>query len=115
MNMSDLPPTQLYASLAFLLSVATLWLNRLKDDAQASDYMRAHRLVASVIVCTSLTLPILHVLYVLLVHSSAAVWHQLAHAMPLIAAMLAIIGWWMRTLVVTPTVVEEDEEEEAPS
>ena len=41
MNMSDFPPTQLYASLAFVLSVATLWLNRLTDDAQASEYLRA--------------------------------------------------------------------------
>lgn len=114
MNMSDFPPTQLYASLAFVLSVATLWLNRLKDDAQASEYLRARRPVATAVVCTILTLPIVHVLYVLVVHSSATVWHQLVHATPLIAAMLAIIGWWMRTLAVTPTVVEE-EKGEAPS
>ena len=40
MNVGDFPPTQLYASLAFVLSVATLWLNRLKDDADALDFIR---------------------------------------------------------------------------
>ena len=95
-----------------MLSVATLWLNRLKDDAQARDFMRGlNRTATNAAVCTILTLPIMHVLYVLLVHSSADVWHRIAHAVPLIGAMLAIIGWWMRTLAVTPTV----EKEEAPS
>lgn len=109
--MGDLPPTQLYASLAFVLSVATLWFNRLKEDARAWEYVRNNRVAVNAAVCTLLTLPISHVLYVL-VHSSANVWHQIAHATPLIGAMLAIIGWWVRTLAVTPTV---EEEEEAPS
>ena len=109
MNMGDLPPTQLYASLAFVLSVATLWLNRLKDDAEARDYMHGrHRIALNVVVCTILTLPIVHVLYVLLVLSSANLWHQIAHATPLVGAMFAIIGWWMRTLMVTPTIEAED-------
>ena len=107
--MSDFSPTQLYSSLAFVLSVATLWLNRLNDDARAREYIRNHSQLTNVVVCTFLTLPIVHVLYVLVVHSSASVGHQVAHATPLIAAMLAIIGWWMRTLAVTPTVVEEEE------
>ena len=112
MDVADFPPTQLYAALAFVLSVATLWLNRLKEDAQAWEFIRGlNRTATNAVVCTFLTLPILHVLYVLLVHSSVNVWHQLVHATPLIAAMLAIIGWWMRTLAVTPTV----EEEEPPS
>lgn len=109
--MGDLPPTQLYASLAFVLSVATLWFNRLKEDAQARDFMRSHGTAVNAAACTILTLPILHVLYVLFA-SSANVWHQITHATPLVCAMLAIIGWWMWTLAVTPTVVEE---EEAPS
>ena len=110
MNMGEFPPTQLYASLAFVLSVATLWINRLKDDAQAWEFMRgANGIAVNAVVCAFLTLPILHVLYALFVHSDANVWHQLVHAAPLIAAMLAIIGWWMRTLAVTPTVVEEAE------
>ena len=107
--MGDFPPTQLYASLAFVLSVATLWLNRLKDDARAREYMQNHSLVTNMVVCTFLTLPIVHVLLVLVVYSSATVWHQVAHATPLVVTMLAIIGWWMRTLAVTSTVVEEED------
>ena len=111
--MGEFPPTQLYASLAFVLSVATLWINRLKDDDQAWKFMWGRNSVAAhAVVCAFLTLPILHVLYVLFVHSSANVWHQSVHAAPLIVAMFAIIGWWMRTLAITPTVVEEAE---APS
>lgn len=111
MNVGDLPPTQLYASLAFVLSVATLWFNRLKDDARASEYMRRHHTAIAAATCTILTLPILHVLYVL-AQSSANIWHQIAHALPLIGALFAITLWWMRTLAVTPTV---EAEEEAPS
>lgn len=112
MNVGDLPPTQLYASLAFVLSVATLWFNRLKNDARASEYMRSHHTAIAAATCTILTLPILHVLYVLLVQSSANVWHQIAHALPLVGALLGITLWWIRTLAVTPTV---EAEEEAPS
>lgn len=107
--MHDLPPTQLYASLAFVLSVATLWLNRLKDDAQARDFVRGlNRTATNAVVCSILTLPIVHLLYVLLVHSSTDLGHRIVHATPLVGTMLAIIGWWMRTLAVTPTVEEED-------
>ena len=103
---------QLYASLAFVLSVATLWFNRLKDGGQDRDFIRGrNRTAINAVVCTILTLPFMHVMYVLLVHSSVDVWHRIAHATPLIGTMLGIIGWWMRTLAVTPTV----EEEEAPS
>ena len=42
--MGEFPPTQLYASLAFVLSVATLWINRLKDDAQAWEFMRVEHM-----------------------------------------------------------------------
>ena len=38
-------------------------------------------------------------------HRRAA--HGIVHATPLVGTMLAIIGWWMRTLAVTPTVEEE--------
>ena len=108
MDVAGFPPTQLYAALAFVLSVATLWLNRLDDDDRAREYMQAHFRATTMVVCTFLTLPILHVLYVLFAHSSATMWHQAVHATPLIAAMLAIIGWWMRTLAVTPTVGPEE-------
>ncbi len=110
MSMADLPPTQLYASLAFVLSVATLWLNRLKDDAEALDFIRSlNRRALNTVVCALLTLPIVHVLYVLLAHSNPGVGHQIAHAMPLVGGMLAIILWWMRVLAVTPTVDAESE------
>lgn len=107
--MGDLPPTQLYASLAFVLSIATLWLSRLKDDANALGFIKGlNRFTVNAVVSTLLTWPIAHVLYVLLIHSTASVGHQIAHAVPLVAAMLAVIGWWMRTLAVAPTVAEED-------
>lgn len=37
MNAGDLPPTQLYASLAFALSVATLWMGQLQDGDAAAQ------------------------------------------------------------------------------
>ena len=108
MNVGDFPPTQLYASLAFVLSVATLWLNRLKDDADALDFIRGlNRIGVNTFVCTLLTLPITHVLYVLLADANVGVVHQIVHATPLVGVMLAIIGWWMRILAVTPTIGEE--------
>ena len=112
MTLGDLPPTQLYASMAFVLSVAALWLNRWRDDAGVLNFMRglrAHsRFVLNAVVCTLVALPIVHVLYVLLVHSTASSGHQIAHAVPLVGSMLAIIGWWMRTLAVAPTVEDAD-------
>ena len=84
----------------------------MKDDAQAYDFVRGSiALRPTPVVCTILTLPIVLLLYVLLVHSSTDLGHRIVHATPLVGTMLAIIGWWMRTLAVTPTV----EEEETPS
>ena len=112
MTLGDLPPTQLYAAMAFVLSVAALWLNRWKDDAGVLNFMQglqAHsRFALSSVVCTLLALPIVHVLYVLLAHSTASVGHQIAHAVPLVGSMFAIIVWWMRILSVAPTVEDED-------
>ena len=112
MMLGDFPPTQLYASMAFALSVATLWLNRWKDDAGVLRFMRGlrppSRATLIAVVYALLTLPIMHVLYVLMFHSTASVGHQIAHALPLVGAMLAVIGWWMRTLAVAPTVEAED-------
>ena len=107
--MGDFPPTQLYASLAFVLSVATLWLNRLKEDTNALDFIQGiYGFAVNAVVSTLLTWPIAHVLYVLLAHSTASIEHQIVHAVPLVGGMVAVIGWWIRILVVAPTVEAED-------
>ena len=107
MNMSDFPPTQLYASLAFVLSVVTLWLNRLKDDEGAREFIQGlNRHVVNNVVSLVLVLPVVHVLYVLM-FSAASVGHKVAHAIPLVGGMLSIILWWVRTIAVTSAFGEE--------
>ena len=108
MTLGDLPPTQLYASMAFVLSVATLWLSRLKEDPNALDFIQRNVHAVKAVVSVLLTWPIMHVLYVLVAHSTASSGHQIAHAVPLAGSMFAIIGWWIRTLAVAPTVKEKD-------
>ena len=107
MRMSDFPPTQLYASLAFVLSVVTLWLSRLKDDEGERQFIQSlNRHAVNHTVSFLLVLPIAHVLYVLAL-SPASVGHKIAHAIPLVGGMLSIIAWWMRTIAVTSTVEDE--------
>ena len=112
MTLGDLPPTQLYASMALVFSIATLWLSRLKEDANALGFIQGlNRFTVNAVVSTLLTWPVTHVLYVLC-QSTASVGHQITHAVPLVGAMLAVIGWWMHTLAhtlaVAPTVEAED-------
>ncbi len=105
--MSDLPPTQLYASLAFVLSVFTLWLSRLKDDEEARRFIQGlNRHAVNHTVTILLVSPVVHVLYVLVL-SPAGIGHKIVHAVPLVGGMLAIIAWWMQTIAVTSTVEEE--------
>ncbi len=73
MRMSDFPPTQLYASLAFVLSVVTLWLNRLKDDEDVRQFIQGlNRHAVNHTVSFLLVLPIAHVLYVLALSPASA-------------------------------------------
>lgn len=102
--------------MALVFSIATLWLSRLKEDANALGFIKGlNRFTVNAVVSTLLTWPVTHVLYVLLIHSTASVGHQIAHAVPLAAAMLAVIGWWMHTLAHTLAVAPTVEKEDPPS
>lgn len=101
MSAGDLPPTQLYASLAFALSVATLWMSQMGQDKKNNKWRalinRAGtiRAVVNAGICTILTVPMLHVL-VVLVGSTTPLGHQIAHGLTLVLCMTAIIALWVR-------------------
>ncbi len=108
MNAGDLPPTQLYASLAFALSVATLWMSQLQDDKWRAliNKTRKIRTVINLGISAILTLPMLHLL-VVLIGSTTPACHQIAHGLTLVLCMVAIIVLWMRIIAARPTIGDD--------
>ena len=108
MNAGDLPPTQLYASLAFALSVATLWMSQLQDDKNhkwRAFINKAPKIRAAINMGISaiLTLPMLHLL-VVLIRSTTPMGHQIAHGLTLVLCMVAIVALWVRIIAARPTI-----------